>query len=470
MRYIHSTLGCLFTVLLLTVSQSVAFGLGTPAGTVIPANCRTAFLAGSSNLTAMASVSCTVAQTAGVAVQAASAPSSVLAGQTYYTLLTTANTGNATDTIALSASSAHGWAVKFVRDDNSDGVHQATEVTSIAATGALSADASCRCFVCVAVPTSATAGDTVTIAASSRAVPSVSVSTATVYPLSTAHTVGFSQVPALNPTAVASGGTTYCAAAATDSLGHQVTYSWSDGGAGGVFAPSATVQNPTYTAPANSSGADVTVNLTCNAVCAQDLGTHASASAALAVHPTPPPVVDAIPGDFSDDGVVNASDTALFNGEWKRWHQTTMPAFSAAIDAIYDLAPRNSGVWPNWTAVGDKKINIQDATAFTECLTKSKSAALAYNTSVQTYRTTSMLFVTVLSAPYGIYQATVALPSGVTFRPLVDANGNLTRVTRGARAGSIFYSEYDAAARSIRITGTVTGYSPYSVASIYIGW
>ena len=37
---------------------------------------------------------------------------------------------------------------------------------------------------------------------------------------------------------------------------------WNDGGAGGSFAPSASVQNPSYTAAANVTGSDRLVTLT----------------------------------------------------------------------------------------------------------------------------------------------------------------------------------------------------------------
>ncbi|MBE9565643.1 MAG: hypothetical protein IMF16_02710, partial [Proteobacteria bacterium] len=57
-----------------------------------------------------------------------------------------------------------------------------------------------------------------------------------------------------NPSTVASGGVTSLSASASDGFGHGVaTWSWSDGGAGGSFDPSADVQNPTYTAPDNAT-------------------------------------------------------------------------------------------------------------------------------------------------------------------------------------------------------------------------
>jgi hypothetical protein len=364
--------GAFSAALLVTMSQSIVLGVGTPAGTAIPATCTMTYLAGSASLSANDSVFATVAPTAGVTVRAEAPPESVSPGQSYYTPVTITNTGNATDSASLSSSSLRGWMVSFIRDDNNDGVHQSSETTVVTGAGALSADASSRCFVCVAVPSGAATGDTVTITGTSVSGPSVSANAMLVFPVPES--------------------------------------------------------------------------------------------------PNPPPELDPIPGDFNADGVVNANDIALFNQRWLRWHQSSRPAYNAAVDAMYDLAPRSSGVWPDWTPIGDRAINIQDATAFIECCTKSRSAALAYNAGAQIYRTSSLIIVSVTSAPYGIYQATVMLAPGTAFRPTLDGNGNLSRVLRGSRTGSLLYSEYDAATRTIRITGTVTGYAPYTVASIYVGY
>ncbi len=51
-----------------------------------------------------------------------------------------------------------------------------------------------------------------------------------------------------------------------DSLGHTgLAYQWTDNGAGGTFSPSATAQNPTYTAAVNKTGSARTVTLTATA-------------------------------------------------------------------------------------------------------------------------------------------------------------------------------------------------------------
>jgi hypothetical protein len=89
-----------------------------------------------------------------------------------------------------------------------------------------------------------------------------------------------------NPAAVVSGGNTALSAQATDSFGHAIaSYTWSDGGAGGSFSPSAAVANPTYTAPENLTLADVTVALSVTVVCDDAEALSATDSLVLAVHP-----------------------------------------------------------------------------------------------------------------------------------------------------------------------------------------
>lgn len=94
------------------------------------------------------------------------------------------------------------------------------------------------------------------------------------------------------PSTVPSAGTTSCTATFSDSQGHGIaSWSWSDGGTGGAFSPSAAVQNPTYTAPANTTGADILVHLTVTATCDGPSPLSDSDTADLTVQP---------PGMFSD--------------------------------------------------------------------------------------------------------------------------------------------------------------------------
>ncbi len=103
------------------------------------------------------------------------------------------------------------------------------------------------------------------------------------------HEVTFDAGPTVDPARVASGGSASCSAAASDSLGHAVTYHWSDSGSGGSFAPSAAAQNPTYTAPVNVSGDDELVSISCTAACAESEETQCVRSAVLTVESAPVP-------------------------------------------------------------------------------------------------------------------------------------------------------------------------------------
>jgi hypothetical protein len=74
-----------------------------------------------------------------------------------------------------------------------------------------------------------------------------------------------------DPLVIPSGGSVQLAASATDQKGHSIaSYSWDDGGAGGVFLPSATTTGPAYAAPENTTGADLGVTLTLSATCDAD--------------------------------------------------------------------------------------------------------------------------------------------------------------------------------------------------------
>jgi hypothetical protein len=88
-----------------------------------------------------------------------------------------------------------------------------------------------------------------------------------------------------SPTTVSSGGAASLSATYSDSDGHGVAWLWDDGGAGGSFAPSASVQSPTYTAPANTTDSSIIVTLTVSAVCDGAVPLNDSDSTALTVQP-----------------------------------------------------------------------------------------------------------------------------------------------------------------------------------------
>ncbi len=94
-------------------------------------------------------------------------------------------------------------------------------------------------------------------------------STGTPYPSDTLTIFGHVNVTVLaDPLVIPSAGTTQLTGSATDENGHNiVSYEWDDGGAGGVFLPSATITGPAYTAAANTSGSDRVINLALSATC-----------------------------------------------------------------------------------------------------------------------------------------------------------------------------------------------------------
>ena len=573
--------------ILLTIPSSPILCAGTPAGTVVSAAAAAAYLDGDKLCEAASEpAAVTVAPTAGVALAFQAVPKTVLPGRSYYIGLEPVNTGNQDDTIALGAASTLGWNVTLVRDENNDGIHQPDETLCITDTGPLAPDTARRCFLQVTVPPAATAADVVTVSATSSYDPSTSTHARIEFPAPVAHRVSFTQRPQVNPAAVDSAGVVQCTATAVDTLDDDVTYIWSDGGAGGTFSPSPYCPNPIYTAPANSSGFDIVVNITCTAICSLGMNVSQPVVPPLIVHPTPSPefdrkqvwaptgaasqtpriilndptapssvsftigiptginldttvvdkslacirngsgvnklqanwnpdsriisvsaviaspaacveivrsielvVADGVPetglmidgrqalsilpfrpapGDFNRDRRIDDVDAALFAQEWQKWHRLPPAKFNPAVDAIFDLGPRSVGIWPEWTPIGDGRINIIDATAFVECCVGSQNKIPTYAGPVQTVRTFSLMQVTVPSAPYGVFQASIQLPPGVGFDAAVDGSGNLRYVYKGIDVGSLFFTEFDAASRTLWLTGNVTGSPPFRVASVFL--
>ena len=87
-----------------------------------------------------------------------------------------------------------------------------------------------------------------------------------------------------DPASVDGRGIAALSATYSDNQGHGIaSWEWNDGGAGGLFAPSRYVQNPSYTAPANDGYQAVTVTLTVTATCDGDDALVASDSTTLTV-------------------------------------------------------------------------------------------------------------------------------------------------------------------------------------------
>ncbi len=106
---------------------------------------------------------------AGVKANPPKQSGNIPAGQTIYFPVTVDNTANTSDTLDLTATSARGWTVKLVRDDNGNGYHEPSEITAVTNTGSLAADAQYRFFVALTVPSGATGNpDSVTLKVTSR--------------------------------------------------------------------------------------------------------------------------------------------------------------------------------------------------------------------------------------------------------------------------------------------------------------
>jgi hypothetical protein len=86
-----------------------------------------------------------------------------------------------------------------------------------------------------------------------------------VQPVASGHSVAVSA--SASPIVVSSRGTISLSATCTDTDSHSgFAWQWTDNGAGGTFS-SSTKQNPTWTAPSNTSGSPRTYNLTVTSTC-----------------------------------------------------------------------------------------------------------------------------------------------------------------------------------------------------------
>lgn len=185
-----------------------------------------------------------------------------------------------------------------------------------------------------------------------------------------------------------------------------------------------------------------------------------------------------LPGDFNSDGAISITDASMFIQQWQRWHRSPKPAFDPRVDGRYDLAPRTTGTWPNWAALGDQVVDIKDASAFIECWITSRylsgtsqaasCASLTMGDRVERPAAKNAITVSVNDAPGGQFQTSVTIPADAEFDPTVDNSGNLLNVSQGRDVSGLFFTEYDAATRTVLLAGSVTGRAPYKVATIYL--
>lgn len=178
---------------------------------------------------------------------------------------------------------------------------------------------------------------------------SVPVTEESVLPHTIAVTAG------ANPSSVGSGGTTQLSGAATDSYGHDISsWLWSDGGAGGNFSPSAGVQNPSYTAAANTSNKTKSVALSLTATCNDASPASGGASTAVTVQPAAHIVTvsaTATPTVIASGGSVRLSATATdslnHTGQAYSWSDNgaggTFSPSATAKSPTYTAPPNTSG-------------------------------------------------------------------------------------------------------------------------------
>jgi len=181
-----------------------------------------------------------------------------------------------------------------------------------------------------------------------------------IHGLSAPHALSVSAIA--SPSTVPSAGQTQLSATATDSFGHAIaSWSWSDGGAGGLFSPSAQVQNPTYHAPANETGSDITIQLIVVATCDGDPSVSTSATTNLTVEPTPHTLsVTALadPTSVESSGAVSLSavatdslDHGIAAWSWSDGGAGGSFSPSASVQSPTYTAPANMGDDPREIAL-----------------------------------------------------------------------------------------------------------------------
>jgi len=151
-------------ILALSLWAATAQAAGTPSGTSITNQATGHYTDAFSNSFTANSNSTTVTVTDVFSVSV-STPSDSSGGTNtvVYYPYTVTNTGNASNTFALSAASGAGgntWTATLYFDANGDGVHDAGETTVTATTGALAADATYKFFVAVTIPAGVANGQT----------------------------------------------------------------------------------------------------------------------------------------------------------------------------------------------------------------------------------------------------------------------------------------------------------------------
>jgi hypothetical protein len=165
--------------------------------------------------------------------------------------------------------------------------------------------------------------------------------TLTVQPV--AHTLTVTADPP-SPSTVPSEGSTSLNATYTDSQGHPVaSWSWDDAGAGGSFTPSSNIQDPTYSAPANTSDSDLIVTLTVQATSDGPSSESDSDATLLTVNPVPQLAIPQVLLEVHPNERAPGASDPQFLG-WDPWTQPTSSPASSYWWKKYEFYA-NGPVW-----------------------------------------------------------------------------------------------------------------------------
>ncbi|MBW2097062.1 MAG: right-handed parallel beta-helix repeat-containing protein, partial [Deltaproteobacteria bacterium] len=154
--------------------------------------------------------------------------------------------------------------------------------------------------------------------------------------------------PAGDPNPVAPGGQVQCSVTAEDSRGHPLSYEWSAEGDAGSFDADS-LENPTWTAPANSTGEVAEYEISVTVTCSE--AKSVTASYTQQVEP-------AGPGDFDGNGDLDIDDATIFIQAWIGAHQDP-----PQVDPRCDIYPYTGNV-PDVVSTPDGAIGIYDAQLF----------------------------------------------------------------------------------------------------------
>ena len=181
-----------------------------------------------------------------------------------------------------------------------------------------------------------------------------------------AHSISMGTGPTATPNPVASGQAVTLTLAATDSYDHVLTYAWQATCTGltgtGTFAPSATVASPTWTAPANATGAARTCTLQVTVRDGHDLSQVATLS--QTVNTVPDAITITSGPTTSVNPVASGGVTILAVAASDAWNHALTYAWSAACTTLGGngtfAAP--AAATTSWTAPANRTGSTQACT------------------------------------------------------------------------------------------------------------